>query len=77
MHELKTHHMWKRTTETLTTRLGRWCGPWYSDKCDVMLKGWLTDHDNSVWHGPPVKKENKEEEESRRDPVNVYSTWHN
>lgn len=41
-----------RTAEPQTP-LGRWCGAWYNDACDAMLKGSLADVDNSAWSRPP------------------------
>lgn len=52
------------------TILGRWCGPWYNETCDVMRKGRLADMDNSVWNAPPLPSE--AEEDLRKDPINVF-----
>ena len=66
------------------TRLGRWCGPWYSNSCNTVLKGWLNDHDHSVWNHAPVQSKqlivaapDTPPEEPRRDPVSaLLAQWH-
>ena len=68
-----------------TTRLGRWCGPWYATKCDTMLKGWLNDHDHSAWPHAPVETK-KFPRDARptsppkaieRDPISaLLAQWH-
>ena len=53
-----------------STRLGRWCGPWYNPDCQPMIKGGHADNDNSFATGNV--KPSKEEVNATRDPVSVF-----
>ena len=46
-----------------------------------MTKGWLNDHDHSLWQQKPVKasefdaKKEEKRKEAEMDPVSVFRSW--